>query len=290
MEHPKQILLIVNPISGDKNKNKIIERIEKKAKSNDLEVSTYKTTGKNDLESIKEKIEKINPHRIIVVGGDGTIKLCVDALENKDIPLGVIPAGSANGMAVDLEIPLDIKKAVHTALNKDPKNIDVLNINGETAIHISDLGINAALVKKYDESSVRGKLGYALQSIPTLIDFKDPFRFKVKANDNLKEGSAMMIAIANARKYGNGAVINPLGKLNDGKFEILIFKTLQINKILQTVLNKIPLDDDFVEVISTDYAEIETTNPIPFQIDGEYIAETKNITIRMEKKQLAIVY
>ncbi|MCM5663153.1 diacylglycerol/lipid kinase family protein [Galbibacter mesophilus] len=290
MKHLNQILLVVNPISGDKNKNRIIEKIESLTTQQNILLSVYKTTGEKDLENIQEKIREQKPDRLISVGGDGTIKLCVEALKDKKTSLAIIPAGSANGMATDLGIPEDIDKAIDIALREETKPIDVLDINGETSIHISDIGLNASLIKNYDEGSIRGKLGYAIKSIPTLIDFKDPFRFKINSNGTIKEGSAMMIGIANARKYGNGAIINPKGKLDDGKFEILIIKTFQIKKIFETILDEIPMHDNFIEVISTDSATIETAIPIPFQVDGEYISEIDKVAVKVWSQQVNVVY
>ncbi|EIJ40820.1 conserved protein of unknown function BmrU [Galbibacter orientalis DSM 19592] len=290
MTHIPAILLIVNPISGDIDKDILIQKVEKQVLNEGKNLLIYKTSGKHDIQEITSILKENSPQRVLVAGGDGTIKLCVEALQKFDIPLGIIPAGSANGLAVDLGIPTDLNNAIDLALNKNAKPMDILKINGETAIHISDIGINASLVKNYDKSNIRGKLGYALQSIPTLIDFKETFRFKIVANGTIKEGHAMMIAIANSQKYGNGAVINPKGKLDDGKFEVLIFKSLQMGKILQTIFNEIPFDEDFVEMIATDVVEITTKEAIPFQIDGEYIEKTKKIEAKIFSKQAQIIY
>lgn len=290
MNHTSTILLIVNPISGDIDKDILIRKIEKQVSDDDKNLIIYKTSGAHDIQKIIAILKKNSPQRVLVAGGDGTIKLCVEALQEFDLPLGIIPVGSANGLAVDLGIPTNLDSAINLALNKSAKPMDVLKINGETAIHISDIGINASLVKNYDKSNIRGKLGYALQSIPTLIDFKETFHYRLVVNGTIKEGHAMMIAIANSQKYGNGAVINPKGKLDDGKFEILIFKSLQIGKILQTIFNEIPFDEDFVEMIATDAAEITTKKAIPFQIDGEYIEKTKKIEAKVFSKQAQIIY
>ncbi|WP_335966419.1 YegS/Rv2252/BmrU family lipid kinase [Galbibacter sp. PAP.153] len=292
MNTAHKILLVVNPISGNTKKENIIEQAQKEAKAIKKQLEIYTTKGKSDKDNLIKLLEKNHFEKLIIAGGDGTIKLGVSAVMeiHKNIPIGIIPAGSANGMAVELNLPLDIQKAIRHALKNTPKPVDIVQINGEASIHISDIGINAALIKNYDQSNIRGKLGYALQSIPTLINFKEPFHYKINANGKVFSGDAIMVAFANAQKYGNGAVINPQGKLNDGKFEILIFKSLQIPKILETVFNEVPIDEEFIEIIKTNKAVINTKNPVPLQIDGEYGRETNFVEISIAHKQLQIIY
>ncbi|MEL4307478.1 diacylglycerol/lipid kinase family protein [Joostella sp. CR20] len=290
MNEKQQILLVVNPISGDIDKKTVIKKVEASVEKADRNLIVYQTTGKDDIRAIRKIISEKKLKKILIAGGDGTVKLCVEAVLGNTIPLGILPVGSANGMAVDLDIPNSLEQAIEISLQKKSHPIDVININNEISIHISDMGLNAALVKNYSNGSIRGKLGYALQTIPTLIDFKNSFHFKIIANGTIKEGNAMMIGIANARKYGSGAVINPDGKLNDGKFEIIIFKSLQLSHVIETVLNKIPLEKEFAEIISTEKATITTTQNIPFQVDGEYVSETKTLDVFTETNKVHFIY
>ena len=78
-------------------------------------------TGAEDAGSVKYYIRSVGPDRVVGVGGDGTIKMLAELLQNTDIPLGIIPAGSANGMARELEIPADIDAALDIAVNGDDK-------------------------------------------------------------------------------------------------------------------------------------------------------------------------
>ena len=97
-----------------------------------------------------------------------------------------------------------------------------------------------------------------------------------------------MLAIANANKFGTGATINPLGKLNDGKFEILVFKDLDFIEIFKTIQDNPEMSPDFVHAISTNKAVITTKNEVPFQIDGEFIGEIQKVNVRIEKEQLLV--
>ncbi len=167
--------------------------------------------------------------------------------------------------------------------------LDVLKINNDICIHISDFGVNAELIKNFEEGTIRGKIGYALKTIPTLLNTAYPFTFEIKANGITQTKEGAVLAIANAMKYGTGATINPEGKMDDGLFEIIIFKNLNIIDIIKTLTNINTLDPDFAEVISTSKAEIICKSPVPFQIDGEYLGEIKKLNVSVLKRKIAVL-
>src|SRR5690606_29152308 len=180
MKKNGHILLIVNPISGNTNKKGIIEMLESQLSG--IPVKKYETTGKKDGKKVRRLIKKYRPKRILIIGGDGTIKLVAENLKHHSAILGIIPAGSANGLARDLDIPTSPKRYVPIALGNKTREIDAISINDQFCLHISDFGLNAELIKKYEESNSRGKFGYFINSISTLYDTNMPYDFKVKAN------------------------------------------------------------------------------------------------------------
>jgi diacylglycerol kinase (ATP) len=148
--------------------------------------------------------------------------------------------------------------------------MDIIEIDGEYCLHMSDFGVNAELISRYEKSKIRGKWGYFLQSVPTLVSSDYPFKFTVEANDSVFETEGILLAIANASSYGTGAKVNPKGKMNDGTFEILIYKEFDFIEILKTLRNEVELDPEVVEVICTKEAKITCKTPVSFQIDGEF--------------------
>ena len=160
----KNIILVVNPISGDVDKSELIEAVTLFAIKVNLNLIIFNTSGASDLENIQVLYETYHPERIIVAGGDGTIKMVAEAMENYDVIIGILPAGSANGLAVDLNLPITIEENLEIVFHNDYMEIDMIAINGKKSIHLSDLGVNAELIKNYENSTIRGKLGYALQT------------------------------------------------------------------------------------------------------------------------------
>ena len=281
-------ILVVNPISGDVDKTEILEKTLAFALAENIEIIVYETSGNNDANAIKNLYNIHKPTRILIAGGDGTIKIVGESLENQNVIFGILPAGSANGLSVDLNLPSTIDENLEIAFHNDFMEMDMININGKTSIHVSDLGLNAELVKNYEHGSVRGKLGYALQVINTLTEFQEPFEATIEANNQTINCAARMIVIANSQKYGTGVTINPNGKMNDGKFEIVILKNLDILVFTKIITGNIPLNSDDVQIISTTFAKITTNFAVPFQIDGEYIGEETSLEIKIIPKQLKI--
>jgi diacylglycerol kinase family enzyme len=97
-----------------------------------------------------------------------------------------------------------------------------------------------------------------------------------------------MIVFANSQKYGTGVTINPIGKMDDGKFEIVILKAFDLLLFGKIVTGNMPLDTGEVEIISTDRAKVKTNLPVHFQIDGEYFGEETELDIYILPKQMKV--
>lgn len=284
----KKYILVVNPISGDVDKSEILNKTMAFAIEYDVEIIVYETSGEDDDVSIKALYDLHKPERILIAGGDGTIKMVGEALEKQDVIFGILPAGSANGLAVDLNLPSTLEENLDIAFHNHFMEMDMISINGKKSIHLSDLGLNAELVKNYENGSTRGKLGYALQVITTLTELEEPFTAKIEVNNETIECVARMIVIANSQKYGTGVTINPDGVMNDGKFEIVILKNLDLVVFGKIITGNIPVNSEDVEIISSDKAIITTTSHVSFQIDGEYIGEETKLDIKILPSQMKV--
>lgn len=275
----KTVLLVVNPISGAIEKSELVKQIKKEVIKLKATLVMFKTSGEEDVFNLKSTIKKTKPCRILIAGGDGTIKIVAEALKNSNIPVGIVPAGSANGLAFNLNLPPTVEGQIQVALSNNFKEMDIILINDEYCLHMSDFGLNAELIKNYEKSNVRGKLGYLLQSIPTLVESEYPFEFRIEVNNRIINTQGILLAIANARAYGTGATVNPKGKIDDGFFEILIFKNFDVFEILKTLRNEVDLDPDFMETISTKEAKISCKDPVAFQIDGEFLGARREVKV-----------
>lgn len=283
------ILFILNPVSGGKKKRNWEPLIRDYFKPLPHTIEFFVLTGKDDVSSIQYWIKKLSPQRVVAVGGDGTISLVAQQLSGSGIPMGILRGGSANGMAEELKIPEDPSLAIHTILNGKTQKCDIIKIDdNDICIHLSDLGLNARLIKYFDKSHFRGMWGYARVFLKILWE-GELLRAHIVA-DNLDINiPAYMIVIANASKYGTGAVINPEGLIHDGKFELVIVRQISIIEMIKMFLNNKPFDPKKVEIFQTTKAVITTRKETHFQVDGEYKGKINKVSAEIIPSALNVM-
>ena len=272
------ILFILNPVSGGKKRIHWEPIIRNYFKQLSYQIHFYILSKKEDASTINYWIEKIAPQKIVAAGGDGTVSLVAKQLLGSSIPLAILPGGSANGMATELNIPKDPSSALDNIINGIEKKCDVIKINEDNiCIHLSDFGLNARIVKYFDKNTMRGMWGYARMLIKILVEGK-PVNAHIVADDVDVNIPAYMIVIANATKYGTGAVINPDGLIDDGKFELVVVRKLSWIGFVKMFLSKKPFNPKKVEIFQTRKAVITAKRRTHFQVDGEFIGKRKNVT------------
>ena len=291
MENPSslKILFVLNPVSGGKKKIDWETAIRNYFKNLPHVIEIYILTGKDDTGSIKYWIEKLQATRIVAVGGDGTVSLIAKQLYGTDLIMGILPAGSANGLAREFDIPEIPSKALDIIINGKVKCCDVIKINdNEISLHLSDFGLNARLIKYFDENRLRGMWGYARMVIKVLWR-KKLMNAHIEADNINLETSAFMIVIANASKYGTGAVINPEGNLGDGLFEIIILRKFPVLELVKMLLSYKKFNPKKVEIFQTKKATITMKRKTHFQVDGEYKGRIDKVVAKIIPSQLNLL-
>jgi diacylglycerol kinase family enzyme len=280
-----KLFFIVNPISGGVDKEPFLKKAKKLCNYYGIEFKIFKTTGKNDEEEVLKSIEAFKPDKIASVGGDGTTLFCATTLLNTSYPMGIIPLGSANGMAAELLVnPVPIEALKDIIMSEIIEGIDILLINNKHyTMHIGDVGINASIVEAYENDKNRGMATYAKYFIDELNRLK-PFKVTVKTEGKTIITNVFMAAICNARKYGTGVLLNDSGNMMDGKFEIVLVEKINLSSLLKAGLSA--FNDEFYDsqsgqVISTNMAEIIFEEPRLLQLDGEVIEYYKNIKVEL---------
>ncbi|MGY4383220.1 diacylglycerol kinase (ATP) [Pedobacter sp. UYP24] len=271
----QKLLLILNPGSGSGEKD-LKEIIEKYLAKSDHLFEIYTLSKNFSIQELKDKISEVAADKIIAVGGDGTVKLVAACLLGKNIPIGIIPAGSANGMAKELGIPTEPIPALELCLHGKPKKIHAITVNGELCIHLADIGFNAYLVKKFNSLKHRGMWGYTKAAWQALWSHhKLDVTFKIK--NKMIRSEAAMVVIANATRYGTGVKINPEGKLDDRVFEVVLVKKYSVMEILKLKFTDMKLNPKNIEVFQITDLNIRTKRKVHFQVDGEYIGKVNKV-------------
>lgn len=285
----QNILFVVNPVAGGGVDDSLEDQIKHFYTEQDKQYHIFKTTGDNDARAIKELMQQNSFDRVVSIGGDGTIKMLAHILIGKDIPLGIIPSGSANGMATELNIPTEIEACLDTIVNGQVVNTDAIRINNdELCLHLSDIGMNAHIVKYYQENNWRGKLGYLRGAIKMWFNRKQ-MSLTIHRNGDTIHRDAYMVVLANARMYGTKVIINPNGDVQDGRFEIVIIKKLTFIETLKLFFRFTNYNPQVIESITAESVDINVKRSMYFQIDGEYIGKRKRISAKIEEGKLPII-
>ena len=288
-DKPGKILFVINPVAGGKEKHDWETSIREFFRELPHSIEFYLLTGEHDNISINHHIETLQPEKVVAVGGDGTVKMVAEIIREKPIVLGILPAGSANGMAKELDIPLLKNEALDVIVNGKEECIDVIQINEkEICIHLSDMGLNAMLVKYFEENSKRGMGGY-IKGVFKMLWNKQKIHATLTTDTETIHRKAYMIVIANASQYGTGALINPVGQLNDGYFEVVVVRRLNFFELLKLLVTHKPFDNDKVEIFSTTKLELTTLKKSYFQVDGEYRGRTKSIKAEILPNCLKVI-
>jgi len=276
-----KILFVINPKSGTQSKTDWHSGITNYFKNFQHTIELFSITGKNDADSLKSKINGFNPDRVVAVGGDGTVAMVAQQLLRSKMAIGIIPAGSANGMAAELNIPTGIDAALNVVVNGEVRPGDAIQVNNkDICLHLSDLGINAQIVKYFEEGSLRGKLGYAKVLIKALVR-KRQMNVVIQTKEEEIRREAFMVVLANASKYGTGALINPEGNLYDGVFEVVIVKKLALSEFVKMFFKFKRLDPKKVEIFHAKSVAIETSHRVHFQIDGQYKGRVNHLNAKI---------
>jgi YegS/Rv2252/BmrU family lipid kinase len=287
-ESSLKFLFVVNPISGGKQKDDHQEAIKKYFESLPHTIAFFLLDGKNDAQRLQQMLEQDKPHKVVAVGGDGTVSLVAKQILRTEMQLGILPAGSANGMARELDIPINPTDALNIVVGDNVKKADAIIINDQVCLHLSDIGLNARLIKYFEEGNKRGKLGYAKVALKVLWK-KQNMRTIIQTKDSEIKRDAFMVVLANASKYGTGAVINPHGDLYDGLFEVVIIRRLAISEIFKMWFRPQIFDPKKIEIVQAKAVNIETQHAVHFQVDGEYLGKVKHIEATILPGQLNIL-
>ncbi|NOX84964.1 MAG: diacylglycerol kinase [Chlorobi bacterium] len=288
-----KLLFVVNPISGGVDKEPFLKKARALCEKYGIDYHIFKTTGKNDKENLKKLLPEVRPDKVVSVGGDGTTLFTAIVLMGSDFPMGIIPLGSANGMATELFVnPKPIEALKDIIMSERIEGLDMIKVNNDHySIHIGDVGLNARIVEAYEKDPDRGMITYAKYFLDELTRLK-PFAVKVKANGKEYWEKVFMVGICNARKFGTGVPLNVTGNPMDGKFEIVLIIRIDGSSLIKAGLARFDesfLDNQSGKVISTEKAEIIFEEPRLLQLDGEVIGKFQEIRVEIIKSAVRFI-
>ena len=211
---------------------------------------------------------------VVALGGDGTVNEVVNGLDGKDVPLGIIPIGTANDFAKQVGIPMDTDHAMDVILRRRPRRIDTGELNGRRFLNVSTGGVGAEATAETpaDAKEQLGALAYAITGVRKLRDLA-PRHARFTGPGFEYDGEFMIFAVGNARVTGGGTAITPLASVTDGLLDLCIVegvpKRSEFMSLALAVRRGEHMDDDRVRYVQLPSVTIESDSPISVNLDGE---------------------
>lgn len=281
---------IINPRSGNRDKTKLIQTIKafalKKNISHRINLTEYPGHARQIAKSLASENQVI-----IAVGGDGTIHEVADGIQHSPACLGLLPAGSGNGLARHLGVKMKIEAALNQLIDSEIVKMDLLEINKKLSVNIAGVGFDGFIARNFSMQSSRGLSGYFRLIWSTFLKYNE-FDFTLESDGQTNSGSAFIIAFCNGSQYGNQANIAPNAQITDGLMDVVVIRKPQVIQIpgllFQVVSGKLK-SNKLIQCFRTRALKITPKEPIDLQLDGEYEAAVQDIVVRIKPSALNIL-
>ena len=285
----KRVLVIYNPKSGSGN-NTVLQCAEMlraagcEVKTRELEKDVPVTDALHDAELFGV---------VVAAGGDGTVSSVAYALRYKDVLLLAYPAGTANLIALNLEMPEDPRALADLVLAGHSVRIDLgeLTVRGEKHgfAMLAGAGADASMIKESEEHKPRfGALAYVMSALRQVNPKKTVFHMVADGEPRSAEGIGVMVA--NFGKANFGLPITSDVSPSDGKFTVVVLRANNVLQLLpnliDSVRSRLNLGDPLfgtgnIETFEASEISIDADEPFPLQYDGELHSETTPFSARV---------
>ena len=291
MEHLKKIVLILNPISGGKNKLRILKEFNRfdKALAGRLKIVFTQYSG--HAKEIAEREIREGAHLIIAGGGDGTINEIGSVVVDTNIPIGILPLGSGNGLARHLKIKNNISQLVKSINGWRFHEVDVFSINDKLFFNVAGIGFDAFISKKFENKKQRGFLGYFVEILKEFNRYKEK-RYEINIDGKVYREKSFFITFANSSQFGNEAKIAPFASINDGLVDVCIARKFPLFLIFYygflLRIGKINSSKK-IKIIKGSHVLVNREEDGPVHVDGEPLTMGKQIELKLFPKKLQVL-
>ena len=232
-----KILLYYNAYSGNGMFKNNLDHMLEKCQAKGYQVMAIRAQKGIQIDKALQSIDQEEYSRIIACGGDGTLNICVNSMIRNDIhlPLGILPAGTANDFAYYFELPSDIEKAMDIALGDKTTKADVGKVNGKYFINVAALGNMVDVSQKTDPyvKNAIGPLAYYLKAA-TELNQVHPINVKLTTPEETIREEIYFMTVCNGESAGGFRKLSPESKMNDGKLDVIAFRKMPISRRIST--------------------------------------------------------
>jgi len=287
----KNIVFIMNPISGTAKKAGIPKIIEECLDKDKFDYSVITTAHAGHATEIAEKAKKNGTDVVVAVGGDGTVNEVARAIVQSDTALGIIPCGSGNGLARHLMLPMDIRKSIDVINGCEIHRLDYGIINGRAFFCTCGMGFDAFISMKFSEAGKRGPITYIENVLREGLKYK-PETYEVRDDNGTHTYKAFLISCANASQYGNNAYIAPQASMSDGLLDVIImepFDMLDAPQISIDIFNKTIDKNSKIKMLRTNKLHIHRSNPGLIHYDGDPEMTGADVDVSLISKGINVI-
>lgn len=269
-----KVKFIYNPYSGEKTIIGKLDRIIKIHQKHGLTIVPYRISLNNTIEMAFEDIDDTYKY-ILMAGGDGTVDNIVNSMKklNIDLPIGILPTGTANDFAKFIGMPLNIEKACKQIIESEPKETDLGKINDKYFINVASSGLftNVSQQTDINMKNTIGKIAYYVKGIEQLPSFRK-IKIKVTAKENVFDGDMILMLVFNGQTAGNFKFAYK-ASADDGMLDVIIIEGGMVKNLFNILIKMIRgehLEDvNGVVYFKTDNLKIECNDDVVTDIDGE---------------------
>jgi YegS/Rv2252/BmrU family lipid kinase len=270
-----EVAVVINPVSGRGGADLGRSRAELAAAALDragVDGGVFVTERAGHAFDLARAAVGRGASRVIAWGGDGTLNEVGRALLFSPCALGVVPAGSGNGLARALGVPRTSAAALDHALAAPIARIDAGEIAGHVFLNIAGLGFDAHVAHAFSRRGGARGLQRYVRVVSRELFWYTPARYRVHIDGEMREHRAFLLSIANGPQWGNGARIAPGARLDDGLLDVVIAETatplglaLRIPRLFTGTISRAP------GVLTKRVASftVTTDEPATLHVDGE---------------------
>jgi YegS/Rv2252/BmrU family lipid kinase len=216
--------------------------------------------------------------RVVVAGGDGTINRAVQVLVEVELPLAIIPAGTANNLARTVGLPLDLEGAVAVAAGSHRRPVDLGRVNGHWFCTTASIGLSVQITEELSPDAKRrwGPVAYALAALKVLRRSR-PFHADIAWERGGRHTRTVQIVVGNGRYYGAALAVAPDATIDDARLDLYTLEVShwwQLLKVAPFLKWGTHVNRREVEALRAKVFEIHTRRTMPIDVDGELGAET----------------
>lgn len=290
-------VFIVNPTAGNNFGKTLILKLEEEIIKHRIDGEIFQTKYHGHAGELASTCAQNGSKYIIAVGGDGTFNEVASALVyEKDITLGIIPAGTGNDFIQILGFPGRFKEEHwDNFFNCETQNMDVGQCNNTYFFNGMGLGFDAEVAaQNYDKNGkarTGGKDKYIYHIVKTLLFYKEKM-MKLVTNGETKQEACFMNTISIGRRFAGDFLITPKAIANDGLLDVCAVKKMNIFQRFR-ILPQVPkgehITDKNVHYYTTDKLNLEFDQKVPFHVDGELYFSSK-FEVRIIPNMVKIIY